>query len=526
MGVLRWLVRSMEALLRMSPDRSAGRALLGALGTMLAIACFVLLLEETMNRTGFFNQGQTIWWPTNGLALALMIRNDRRRWPAIVAGALLGSLVGSVYHGYPMSMNAVEMVANSAGPLLGAAMLPRCREMREWLQEPHLVLKFIAFPMILAPVVSASFFAFCFQFLEAGFHFWPSLGRRAVSDMLGYAMFTPLVLVLSMRESYRLPSKRTLLVNTLLLALVIGATMTVFFQSRYPLIFILASVTVLAGLRLSFMGSVIGINMLAAIATTATMHGGGPLTLGGGAQMEQRVLLLQSFLALSMVTVFSVAVIQIGREVAQTKLNLAYLEMEKLATVDPLTGLANRRLFEETIHAEWTRACRSGDSLAVLMIDADKFKAYNDCFGHLAGDDCLREIAHAVTNIRHRSTDLFARFGGEEFVVLLPMTNIGAAAEFAAMVRSTVEGLYGQKLRCPLPGKITVSIGCAAMIPDAESAPAILIGEADMALYRAKENGRNRVEASSLQTIVPNPNRTFHSEDDSSQVESFKASLR
>jgi diguanylate cyclase (GGDEF)-like protein len=491
-----------------SPGRLSGywtpairQLVLRIVSTVAAIACFVLLLEEAMNRTGFFNQGQAIWWPTNGLALALLLRNPPRRWPVLLGGVLLGSFLGSVRHGYPMSMNLVEMVA--AGPLIGAVMLPRFNDLEEWMQEPHLVLRFIAFPLVLAPVVSASFYACCFQFLVHGFHFWPALQSRSVSDMLGYAMFTPLALVLSRRAAYRLPARRTLMVNVLLLAVIVGITVGVFYQSTYPLIFVLASVTLLAALHLGFTGSVIAVNVLAAIATTATMHGVGPFTLGGGSAMEQRILLLQLFLVLTMITVLSIAVIQVGRAVIQDKLELAYQQMEKLATIDALTGLANRRLFENALEAEWARACRSGEPLAILMIDVDNFKSYNDRYGHLAGDDCLREVAHAFMSLCRRSTDLVARFGGEEFVVLLPATAIRGAKEFAELVRSSIEALHGQKLRRRLQRGITVSIGCAAILPTHDKFPAMLIGASDEALYRAKQNGRNRVEVSTLHFQQP-----------------------
>jgi len=184
---------------------------------------------------------------------------------------------------------------------------------------------------------------------------------------------------------------------------------------------------------------------------------------------------------------------QIEREAFQAKLKLAYDEMEALATIDALTGVGNRRLFDDFLETEWARLLRSGESIAVLMMDVDHFKRYNDDFGHLAGDTCLRAVAQAISRTAHRSTDLLARYGGEEFVFLLPSTTLEGAIYIAQSIRPAVENLYLHP-EAKLRRKVTVSIGCAAMIPAADLTPAMLIGASDEALYRAKMNGRNCVD--------------------------------
>jgi diguanylate cyclase (GGDEF)-like protein len=463
-------------------------------------------MEESMNRVGFFNsEGQTIWWPTNGLALALMVRTDRSRWPTILAGALFGSWAGTVLHGWPFSSWIVNATANSAGPLLAALMLPRFEKLEDWLQEPNLVFRFVAFALVLAPALSATIYASNVHRIVPGLHFWKALEIRGDSDMLGYAMFTPFALVLSSRETYRFARASQFIKPVLLLALVGATAYVVFWQSAYSLSFVLVSVILLVSLHLGFTASVLAVNVLAVLATTATMHGYGPLTLGGGAVPDHRILLLQAFLALTMVTVFSVSVIQLEREVFQARLQLAYEEMEKLATTDALTGLPNRRLFEETLKAEWARALRSSESLALLMIDVDLFKSYNDRFGHPAGDVCLCEIGQAILSMEHRSTDLLARYGGEEFLFLLPATPLAGATRIAETIRTRIEVLHEQ------PGStshssVSVSIGCAAMTPAHGLLPNQLIAAADEALYRAKRNGRNRVEIGEAPTTPINCN--------------------
>ena len=472
-------------------------------GQFLGLACVVVVLEEIMHHTGFFNHiWQAIWWPTNGLAVAIMVRSSRRRWPLILGGVLFGSLIGeSFYHALPLS-DLINGIANTVGPLTAALALPRCRKLDDWLQEPHLVSRFVVFGLIAGPLFSATIFATYMRLSTPGIDFWGVFQIRADSDMLGYAMFTPLVLVLTSRESYRRLRPANAGLSVLFLALVVATTLLVFGQSGYPLDFILVSVILLVSLRLGFSTSVLAVNLLAIIATIATMHGYGPLTLGGGGSGSHRILLLQAFLALAMITVFSVSVVQIEREVFQTQLEQAYRKMAKLAATDPLTGLGNRRLFEDTLKAEWTRARRSSQPIAVLMIDVDHFKSYNDRFGHPAGDICLCAIAQAILSMGHRSSDLLARYGGEEFIFLMPETPLEEAARLAESMRLLI-GSLSDRPDCAIHCQVTVSIGCAAFPPLPGLFPDLLISSADEALYLAKRNGRNRIE------VAEAPSRPF-----------------
>jgi diguanylate cyclase (GGDEF)-like protein len=485
---------------RTLPRRSA---LLRSCAEFLGLACLVFVVEEAMHHSGFFNHvWQAIWWPTNGLAVAVMIRSDRRRWPLLLGSVLFGSLLGEIHYNSLPIANLINGIANGVGPLTAALALPRCRKLDDWLQEPHLVSRFVVFALIAAPLFSAAIFATYMRLTNPGLDFWNVLQIRADSDMLGYAMFTPLVLVLSSRDNYRRASLSDLLTSLLLLTLVATTTLAVFGQSGYALDFILVSAILLVSLRMGFTSSVLAVNLLAFLATTATMHGYGPLTLGSGADLPHRILLLQAFLALSMITVFSVSVVQIEREVFQTQLEQAYRKMAKLASTDPLTGLGNRRLFEDTLKAEWTRARRSSQSVAVLMIDVDHFKSYNDRFGHPAGDICLCAIAQAILDMGHRSSDLLARYGGEEFIFLMPETPLEDATRVAESMRIHIGNLFdqpGTALHC----RVSISIGCSAFAPAPGLFPDLLISSADEALYLAKRNGRNRVE------VAKTPSRPF-----------------
>ena len=169
--------------------------------TILGMALLVFCLEQLTQRIGFLNEVQAVWWPTNGLALALLLRSERRKWPMILTGVLLGSLLGEMYLHIPLANDVVNFAANLIGPLLGALLLPHFEKLEDWLQEPRLVSRFIGFALLLAPMVSATIFATCIRAAGEGQRFLPTWVRRDVADMLGYALFTPLVLALASKET-------------------------------------------------------------------------------------------------------------------------------------------------------------------------------------------------------------------------------------------------------------------------------------------------------------------------------------
>ncbi|HEX2122202.1 MAG TPA: diguanylate cyclase [Thermoanaerobaculia bacterium] len=180
-------------------------------------------------------------------------------------------------------------------------------------------------------------------------------------------------------------------------------------------------------------------------------------------------------------------------EQANEHLATAIETLHRISTLDGLTGVANRRLFDETLSLEWRRAARSRAPLSLLMIDIDRFKAFNDAAGHQNGDDCLRRVAQALRDGVHRAADLVARYGGEEFGVLLPETDAASARQVAESLRARIEAL---DMTHPAAdgGRVTISIGVATAIPPREGGePEELVRRADEALYDAKRAGRNRV---------------------------------
>lgn len=178
---------------------------------------------------------------------------------------------------------------------------------------------------------------------------------------------------------------------------------------------------------------------------------------------------------------------------SQQQLVATNLELQRLNNVDGLTGLTNKRCALEFIEAEWKRAARDRAPLSVLMIDVDDFKRYNDNYGHLAGDDVLKRVADCIQGAVRRPGDLAARFGGEEFIVLLPSTPAEGARVMGEKLRAAIAELHIAHRASSVTDHVTVSIGAACAVPVPGDPYAPLIEAADKALYAAKRGGRDRV---------------------------------
>lgn len=185
--------------------------------------------------------------------------------------------------------------------------------------------------------------------------------------------------------------------------------------------------------------------------------------------------------------------------VLQARLNMhlqareSQRQLNNIARVDGLTSICNRREFDLRLMSEWSRGARSGHSLSLLMIDVDKFKQYNDHYGHLRGDECLVSVAQILQDCLQRTSDLVARYGGEEFVALLPNSDLEGALTVAEDCLEALADAGIPHVKSDVAPFITASIGVAAMLPVHEKSSTLLIEQADIALYQAKQNGRNRV---------------------------------
>lgn len=169
-------------------------------------------------------------------------------------------------------------------------------------------------------------------------------------------------------------------------------------------------------------------------------------------------------------------------------------ELHRLAATDVLTGIANRRHFDNTIEREWKRSVRNSENIALLILDVDYFKLFNDFYGHIAGDSCLKKVAGAIKASLKRPVDFCARYGGEEFIVLLPQTDLKGAEVVAVAIREELAKLEIEHEKSKIDRLVTVSIGCSACLPELGVAPYELVKCADDALYDAKKI-RNTVVA-------------------------------
>lgn len=180
-------------------------------------------------------------------------------------------------------------------------------------------------------------------------------------------------------------------------------------------------------------------------------------------------------------------------EEANRSLEQANVELELLTMIDSLTGIANRRRFDQVLDLEWRRACRSNQPLSLMLVDIDYFKALNDTHGHPYGDECLRRVAQTLEADLMRASDFIGRYGGEEFGLVCPDTERNRAYEMAETLRQRIEALSIENAGCPERPSLTISIGVATTKPEIGASWEELVEEADVALYRAKHRGRNLV---------------------------------
>lgn len=193
---------------------------------------------------------------------------------------------------------------------------------------------------------------------------------------------------------------------------------------------------------------------------------------------------------------------------ANAKLEDANRTLERLSSMDGLTGLSNRRHFDGYLENEWKRGARNKTPLALLMIDIDHFKAYNDHYGHQGGDDCLKAVAKIIGKSVRRPADLAARYGGEEFVMVLPETEIEGAVTLAEKIRMKVEAARLPHAKSSVSEVVTISLGVADVIPEQCHNHKELIEAADKALYGSKRGGRNRVTRAEQADGITGPPRT------------------
>ena len=481
--IYRRVARRLAGLL--APHKSLQAAVV-ALASALAILAILKLLDPTMF---YDDHGQAVYWPVNAVVVAVMLMAPRRYWPWILLGSSLGQAYDQRWDHFGNVLAGV--VGNIAEPLLAAWILPPFSNLADWMKQPRLALRFSLGAVLFAPAIPSAGFGF---FKDLVYHqsFWYSALAWDAADMLGMALWLPLILVLLSRETYDLFRLASLLRTLALLGLICALSWGIFHYASFPIPFVILPVLLLVVFQIGFSGSVLAVNLVAIIVSEATLRGHGSFGSIPQAYEPYRIAILQLFLTISMLMSLPVSVVLLQRREFELELKKAYRLMEVAATEDGLTGVANRRRFDYVIETEWRRIRRESQSIALLMIDVDYFKLYNDTFGHLAGDECLRLVVAAISSVPLRAADLVARFGGEEFAVLLPGSDAQGATQVAELIRGKVASMALPHSASPR-GFVTVSIGCAAMEPRLGSEHLLLIESADRALYAAKQGGRNAI---------------------------------
>lgn len=449
------------------------------------------------------SEGVATIWLTNGILFALVITRPRKVWLQFFAVGLLADTLADVLYGDPLPLALGVSVANSVEVILSSFVLTYWFGSPFNLSKRRPLLGFLGVAVVGATAVTSAIGAsWTLLFVDAG-PWWTLFRTWYLGDILGMAIVAPLVFIL-LRPGFFAVLQGKQLANTLLLLTVPAvATLLVFTHDSDPLIFLIFPALLLVVFRLGFPGTVLAVFVIALISISLTVEGHGPLMLIVDSHMLHRIVVVQIFLAVALFTAFPVAALLEERKALEASLQKSEALYRQLAHADGLTGLANRRWFDERLEEEWQRALEEGHSLALLLIDVDLFKAYNDLFGHIGGDACLRLIACAIAEALSPSVGVVCRFGGEEFAVILPKMERDGALAVAEDLRAAVAAMNLPHVESPWQIQ-TISIGVAAGVPDRTESALWLLNASDSALYCAKRLGRNRVESNLTRTELLN----------------------
>lgn len=439
------------------------------------------------------SEGVATIWLSNGILFGLVITQPRQRWLAYFAVGLIADTLADVVYGDAFRVAIGVSLANSV------EVVTSCLVLTWWFGWPLNLSKrrpLIGFLLVsvvgAAALTSALGASWTLLFYDVG-PWWKMWRTWYLGDLLGMALLGPLVFMLQ-RPGFFAVLERRQLGRTLLVLLVPAiVTVLVFTHDKDPLIFFLFPALLLVVFRLGFSGTILTIFVVAFVSIALTVKGHGPLMLIPGQHMLlHRIVVVQIFLAVAIFTMFPVAALLEERAALQVSLEESESRHRRLAHADDLTGLDNRRAFNLRLEEEWRRAANARESIALLLLDADLFKKYNDIYGHLGGDECLRCIAGVIAEAIEGGMGMAARFGGEEFAVILPGEGIAGAQRVAEKICEAVAGM-----KVPHPGSPagvqTVSVGVAGLVPQDGQRAMELVTIADAALYRAKDMGRNRV---------------------------------
>ena len=430
-------------------------------------------------------------WPANGILLASTMMARRRHVPLIIGAAFVANLAANLANEQRLAIALFLSLCGSV-EILAALGIVRLLRLNQWqqMEEPRMLAGFWCSACVFAPLLSAALAAQGLHRL-AGVPVRDILGTWWAANALGLALITPLLLVFfrdGACASCRNLARRGALLSLLLLTAI---TAGVFTQTRYPFIFMVFPPLVVVAFYADFLGVAVGLAIVTLVSMTLTVLGTGPFMLIPDTSDKERIAILQVFLATLLVMGFPVAAALSERRKFERKLEL-------LATTDALTGLSTRRRFEEHFPTVWGEASRDQKPVAVMMIDIDFFKAYNDGYGHVRGDECIKMVAGILRGVARRPLDLAVRYGGEDFLMLLSQASLHGAIQLATELHQALARTRIEHKGSPY-GHVTLSIGLASATPSAMLSAADMIEAADEALYRAKRAGRARTEIAELE---------------------------
>lgn len=462
----------------------------------LTTTFFILLLCSWLGmELSHHSEGVATIWLTNGMLFAIVIRRPQPIWLRYFVIGLIADTLGDVIYGVPFLLSLGGSLANLFEVALSALLLAHWFGTPFNLTRRKPLLGFLGIAVVGASAITAALAVSWTLLFTPPSPWWQLFRTWYLGDALGMAIIAPLVFILQ-RPDFFVPLHKRRLPHTLLvLTLPALATILVFSHSADSLMFAIFPALLIVVFRLGFPGTVLAIFVIACTSISLTVMGYGPLALLPNATMLHKIVIVQIFLASALLTCFPVAALLEERKSLELSLQQSEAEYRELANTDALTGQGNRRAFDGRMMAEWYSPDTPQQPLALLSIDVDLFKAYNDIYGHIAGDECLRRITTVIAEaiLQYPSARLF-RLGGEEFAVILPATASDAALSIAERLREAVLTTYIEHSGSPL-GIQTISIGVATATPSLDVSVLSLLNLSDQALYHAKHLGRNRVEA-------------------------------
>ncbi len=447
--------------------------------------------------------GWPIYTPLNGVVLAILLLSPRKLWPWILLGYLAAISQGQIVAGEVYRPSAWVMAGNCLELMIAAFALPPFRTMKQWLLEPRLLRAFAAYALFLGPVVMCLTVTHLHGspggVSDPYASVWERLRIVVFAESLGIAFATPLVLVLCDRNTYKLFRWPSLPETVGLLVLLGSATWYSFTQEIRALTFLPYAILLVIVFRLNIRGAVFGTSVVCGVVTVLARLDHDSLLAAGGQAVPVR-----SYLALAAMVVLPLGVTLIKSSVLEDKLWDAQGELDRLKSLDKLTGVANRRRFDLVLSREWQRASRDPKPIALLMIEPDYFDLYVESHGLEAGNECLRKLAAKIANQPHRASDLISRYEAGKFSVLLPGASGDAVRNIAEEFRATIAALEWPHPRSSFQ-RVTISVGWAAIVPDRDLQPEALIAAAEQALTSARAMGGNQVAAFPSVPVVASP---------------------